>query len=60
MFAVAGRGHGTGMTLKPFILRSTVAAPQPVTWVRVRNHRSAGVIARERAANERQASYREQ
>jgi hypothetical protein len=58
MFATAGGGHATAMTLKPFILRSTVQKPQPVTWVRVRNRRSAGVIAREQAAEERQTSHR--
>jgi hypothetical protein len=46
------------MTLKPFILRSTVQESRPVKWVRVRNRRSAGVIARERAADERQPPAR--
>ncbi|MDX6522842.1 MAG: hypothetical protein QOI17_355 [Gaiellales bacterium] len=58
MFAAAGRGHGRSMTLKPFILRSTVQEPRPVKWVRIRNRRSAGVIARERAADERQPPAR--
>jgi hypothetical protein len=58
MFETGGRGHGWSMTLKPFILRSTVQHLPPAKWVRIRNHRSAGVIAREQAADERQPSGR--
>jgi hypothetical protein len=46
------------MTLKPFILRSTVQHVPPVKWVRIRNRRSAGVIAREQAADQRQSTSR--
>jgi hypothetical protein len=43
------------VTLKAYILRTTAPGAPKTTWVRVRNQRSAGVIARERAIQDRPA-----